>query len=281
MVKELVYDWEADIEAKDYLGWTPLHCACHYGYMEVVIELVSAGEHIRVVNNNGKYPIDTALRGVKYGVFKYLLQELYASISDHDGRLPIHALLEDLSTDETSIREVLEHDYDAFDTDAILEIIAFLVDQDPESLIARNQDGQLPLHVACATLTDLDIIEFLVEQSPESLLVPRTTDGAYPLHVALERGASSDTEVIEMLLERHDPVTMMLRNNVGETPLHATCRCGVPFEIVQSLVDHYKASVQAVTPQGDLPLFLASATVLPSLDVIYLLLKLYPDAVYP
>jgi hypothetical protein len=55
-----------------------------------------------------------------------------------------------------------------------------------------------------------------------------------------------------MLLKRHDPVTIMLQNNAGETPLHVACRCGVPFESVQSLVHHYKASVQVATPQRDL-----------------------------
>jgi hypothetical protein len=60
--------------------------------------------------------------------------------------------------------------------------------------------------------------------------------------------------------------TMMLRNNAGETPLHVASRRGVPFEIAQALVDHWKASVQVVTPQGNLPLFLACALAEPSLD---------------
>jgi hypothetical protein len=45
-------------------------------------------------------------------------------------------------------------------------------------------------------------------------------------------------------------------------------------------VNLYEASVKSLTPQGDLPLFLACELREPSLDTIFLLLKLYPDLVY-
>jgi ankyrin repeat protein len=312
MVKELV-SAGADIDAKDDEGWTPLHIASHDN-LEICKSLVSAGADLHAVNYHGYFPMDHALCfGGSTDALKYLLQKFYASIFEHEGRLPIHALLEDLSTDGTSLRKALEQD--VFGTEGVLEIITFLVVQNPESRSARNQDGDLPLHVACATSTPVEIVRFLVEPAPGSLSVPRTTDVALALHVALERGASSDTEVVKLLLERQDPVIMTLRNNAGETPLrvacrcgapfaivqslvdqdpstivarnnagetalHVACRCGVPFEIVESLIHHNQASVQVVTPQGDLPLFLACASTEPSLDVIYLLLTLYPDVFY-
>jgi hypothetical protein len=72
----------------------------------------------------------------------------------------------------------------------------------------------------------------------ESVLAARVTDGEYPLHVALERSASSELVAIKLLLELHDLIAIILRNNAGETPLHVACRCVVPFEIVRSFVDH-------------------------------------------
>jgi ankyrin repeat protein len=268
----------ADIEAKDNGGWTPLHLAGYHGNLEIVEELVTAGADIRAVNYDGNLPMDEAVHGVESDVVKYLLQQFYATIFYYEDRLPLHALVEDASVDGSPLCIALRQD--VLLTDHVLEIIAFLVGQNPESLSARNQYGELPLHVACATFTPVEIVRLLIDRAPQSLLVPITTNGPHPLHIALELGASSDSEVINLLLERHDPLTIMLRNNVGETPLHVACDRGTSFEIVQSLVDHYKASVQDVTPQGDLPLFLACATAEPSLDVIYLLLKLYPDVVY-
>jgi ankyrin repeat protein len=270
----------ANIHAKDGEGRTPLHTASYIGPLKIVKELISAGADIRAVNNYGEVPMEMALRHEESDIVKYLVKELYTSIFEHEGRLPIHAILKDTSFyGPTPLRKAREQD--VLDTDDILKIITFLIAQTPGSLNAHNQDGDLPIHVACWTSANPKIVRFLIEQSPESFLVPRTSDGALTLHVALGRGASSDSDVIKMLLERHDPVTIMLRNNAGETPLHVACRRGASFEIVQSLCYHYKASVQAVTLQGDLPLVLACTISEPSLDVIYFLLKLYPDVVYP
>jgi ankyrin repeat protein len=121
-------------------------------------------------------------------------------------------------------------------------------------------------------------VSYLVEHAPGSALVARTSDGAYPLHVALEHGASLD--VIELPLHRHDPVNILLRNHADETPLHVACRCGALFDIIQSLVDHYPASVKSVTSQGDLPLFLACETAKTSLDATFILMKNYPELLY-
>jgi ankyrin repeat protein len=66
----------------------------------------------------------------------------------------------------------------------------------------------------------------------------------------------------------------------GSLPLHVACRRGASFTVVQSLVNRHKASVKSVTPQGDLPLFLACEMAESSLDTIFLLMKLYPDLVY-
>jgi ankyrin repeat protein len=246
VVKELV-EHGADIEKKDRLGWTPLHCAADSGYLPVVkallavgadcraitnyIEaknnagntplhtaavgnhlaivkaLLAVGANCRAINNMGRLPIDLAARFGDSEVAKYLLQHFFATTR----RLPLHALLEDLtwigdpySSDAPPLHYALH--WNVLGTDDVAEILEYLVDRNPASLSSRDHDGSLPLHVAC------------------------------------RRGAS--------------------------------------FAIVQSLVNLYKASVKSVTPQGDLPLFLACETPEPSLDTIFLLMKLYPDVVY-
>jgi ankyrin repeat protein len=140
-------------------------------------------------------------------VAKYLLQQLYATTR----RLPLHEIVEDLtwigspySIDAPHLRAALRRN--VLGTDDVVEIIEYLVDRDPTLLSSRDEDGSLPLHLAC------------------------------------RRGAS--------------------------------------FSIVQSLVNLYQASVKSVTPQGDLPLFLACEIPGPYLDTIFLLMKLYPDLVY-
>jgi hypothetical protein len=140
LVIELVDDWDAHIDAKDNDGWTPLHCSSSSGHLEIAQELVSAGADIRAVDNDGRLLMHEALREIESDVVKYLLHECYASISDHEDRLPIHAILQDASdtVDGTPLflRDALEQHF--LGTDDVLEIIAFLLSQYPGSLSARN-----------------------------------------------------------------------------------------------------------------------------------------------
>jgi ankyrin repeat protein len=86
-------------------------------------------------------------------------------------------------------------------------------------------------------------------------------------------------EILEYLVG-NIPTLISSRDHDGSLPLHVACRLGVSCSIVQSLVNHYKASVKNVTSQGDLPLFLACDIPEPSLNIIFILVKLYPDVVY-
>jgi ankyrin repeat protein len=197
----------ANIEAKIMDGSTPLHVASWHGHLPVLKALLAVGANILAANSYGRLPVHEAVRFGKSTVSKYLLQHIYATTR----RLPLHDLLEDLtcivnpnSDDAPPLCDALRQN--ELDTEDVVEIVEFLVGQNPELLCTRDQDGSLPIHLAC------------------------------------RRGAS--------------------------------------FIIVQSLVNHYQASVKSVTPQGDLPLFLACEMPETSLDTIFVLMKLNPDLVY-
>jgi ankyrin repeat protein len=198
----------ANIEAKNSQGNTPLHMAILGGVVEMVQALLRRGANILAPNYYGTRPIDSAVRDGNSAVAKYSLQHFYATIR----RLPLHEFLQDLTwignpymrAGAPPLREALHRNM--LRADDVVEIIEYLVGQNPEFPSSRDRDGSLPLHVAC------------------------------------RRGAS--------------------------------------FTIVQSLVNLYKASVKCLTPQGDLPLFLACEIPEPSLDTIFILVKLYPDLVH-
>jgi ankyrin repeat protein len=141
----------ANIEAKDYDGDTPLHKASWRGHLPVVKALVRGGAKILARNNYGGLPIHEAVRRGKSEVSKYLFQELYATTR----RLPLHELLEDLtwigdpnSSDVPPLHKALHRN--VLDTDDVVEILEFFVGRNPDALLSsRDQDGSLPLHVAC------------------------------------------------------------------------------------------------------------------------------------
>jgi ankyrin repeat protein len=195
----------ADIEAKDSDGNTPLFLACGRQNHPVVVKaLLAVGADCRAINNIGEHPIGEAIVYGKSEIAKYLLQNFYATTR----RLPLHVLLEDLTWigdpncgSAPPLREALHRN--VLGTDDVVEILEYLVGQNHELISSVDQDGSLPLHVAC--------------------------------------------------------------------------RRGAAFPIVPSLVNLYKVSVKSVTSEGDLPIFLACEIPEPSLDTIFILIKLYPE----
>jgi ankyrin repeat protein len=96
-------------------------------------------------------------------VAKHLLEQFYATICG----LPLHELLEDLTwigdpmgIDIPPLRKALHRNL--LGTDDIVEILEFLVGQNPELLSSRDRDGSLPLHVACRRGASFPIVQSLV-----------------------------------------------------------------------------------------------------------------------
>jgi ankyrin repeat protein len=188
-------------------GVTPLHRAIRRNHLVIVKALVSGGANILAADNAGHLPIHEAVFNGNSAIAKYLLQELYTTTR----RLPLHELLEDLTW------------------------------------IGDPDSGDIP-----------------------------------PLCSSLNRNVLGTNDVVEILeyLVRQNPELLSSRNQDGSLPLHAACRFGAAFSIVQSLVDLDEAFVKSLTPQGDLPLFLACEMPETSLDTIFIFMKLYPELVY-
>jgi ankyrin repeat protein len=149
----------ADTESKDNGGETPLHLACLSGNPAIVKALLSGGADICAANNNGDLPIKRAVSGRNTETVKYLLQHSYATTC----RLPLHELLKDLTwigNPFPPLREALHQN--VLSLDDVVEIIEYLVGRNPAMLSSRDQDGSLPLHVACRRGASFAIVQSLV-----------------------------------------------------------------------------------------------------------------------
>jgi ankyrin repeat protein len=254
--KELV-EHGADIEAKDNHGWTPLHWACGKGHLPVVIELLYPND------SNGTTTTILGKRKSRGGA--------NIEAKDNDGDTPLH--LASMYGNLAVAKALLSGG---------------------ANILAANNEGELPFHSA-VRFRRPEVAKYMLQQlyatthhlPLHELLKDLTWIGTNildvpPLCAVLRQNMLGTDDVVEIFeyLGDRDPTWLSSRDEDGSLPLHLACRLGVSFNIVQSLVNHYKASVKSVTPQGDLPLFLACEIHEPSLDTIFLLMKLYPDLVY-
>jgi ankyrin repeat protein len=239
----------ADVNATNILGYTPLIKASLRGHMQVVTELLDHGA-------------DTEAKGI-------------------GGWTPLHWAC---------------YPYAAEEGNHNLAVVKTLL-SGGANILAENNVGQLPIHLAVgrgqsavakylfqlsyATTRCLPIHDLLKDLT--WIGDPNITTGCVPpLFTALRRnvlGTDDVVEIVEFVVSRNSEF-LRSRDPDGSLPLHVACRREVHFSIVQSLVNLNKASVKSVTCQGDLPLFLACEMTEPSLDTIFILVKLYPDFVY-
>jgi ankyrin repeat protein len=259
VVKELL-EHGADTEAKGFCGARSLHSACCKGHLAVVNELLSPAN-----DSNGAA---TSIRGKRKN-----RREAYIDAKDDEGDTPLHCASQ------------FDH----------LPVVKALLSSGAH-LLAVNDRGQLPIHYAMHARSS-EVSKYLLKQLYATIRrlplhkllkdltwigIPRIRVGVPPLRAALHHnvlGTDDVVEIVEYLVERN-PELLSSRDRDGAFPLHVACRRGASFAIVQSLVNHCKASVKSVTPQGDLPLFLACEMPEPSLDTIFTLVKLYPDLVF-
>jgi hypothetical protein len=126
-------------------------------------------------------------------VSKYLLQELYATTR----RLPLHELVEDLtwigdphSIDAPPLHQAL-HRWNMLGTDDVVEIVEYLVGQNPAWLCSRDQDGSLPIHVACRRGASFPIVQSLVNRYKASVKSVTPQGDDLPLFLACEMPETS------------------------------------------------------------------------------------------
>jgi ankyrin repeat protein len=191
----------ANIEAKTNQGNTHLHLASQCDHFLVVKALVSGGANILAANNQGNCSIHSAVIRRHSDVSKYLLQQLYAT----SRRLSLHELLKDLTwigdpniSSAPPLRYAL--DQNVLGTNDVVEILEFLVSQNSELLTSRDQDGSLPLHVACRRGASFTITQSLVDLYKASVKSV-TSEGDLPLFLACEMPDTSlDTIFLLMKL---------------------------------------------------------------------------------
>jgi hypothetical protein len=125
---------------------------------------------------------------------KYLLQQWYEHFYKHyyatTSSLPLHELLEDITwigNPDSSGAPALftAFDREVLGTNDVVKILEYIVGRNPAFLSFRDQDGALPLHIACRRGASFAIVQSLVDRYKASVKSV-TCQGDLPLFLACE-----------------------------------------------------------------------------------------------
>jgi ankyrin repeat protein len=128
----------------------------------------------------------------------------------------------------------------------------FQANDDDTDIGATNENGETPLHCACAQ-GELQIVQYLVETARVDIHVGNQC-GCTALHTACERGRLA---VVRYLVETAG-ADIDATNQRGETPLHVACDSVFgELAIIRYLVESAGLDIYAVDTFGDSSLHLA------------------------
>jgi len=254
-VVEYLVEHGAEIAAKNNVGDTALHKACDSmcETFPTVEYLVARGAEIVAKNNAGRTPFDLAISGNKTVLLQHY-QEQHCRLC---GWCSLHSVLLTATYSEqvhaAGTRVVATLPIGTLQMSQLLELLAYCISQN--SLAIRKLfNNELALHIACRTHAPMQVLRFLVGQDPLTLNV---CDGAgsLPIHVACRAGAHLET--LQFLVENGGAGTLGTRDHNGALPLHLLCKVRPSVEAIKYMIRSDLRSVSIKMPNGDLPVMIA------------------------
>eukprot|EP00956_Cyclotella_meneghiniana_P010831 scaffold15140_cov63-Cyclotella_meneghiniana.AAC.8 len=152
------------------------------------------------------------------------------------------------------------------------EFCRLLIDLNPSLVKARNNDGWLPLHMACYECNfnwenanengNVDTIMYLLEIYPESIDIATATK-EYPLNLLVDCiGMNEDNEneavVLVQFLLKHNGGAASAPDEDGKLPLHYACSSG-HLAFIKPLFDVHPDAIFLQNNDGYTPLDLAGS----------------------
>uniref|UniRef100_A0ABD2X5P7 PRANC domain-containing protein n=1 Tax=Trichogramma kaykai TaxID=54128 RepID=A0ABD2X5P7_9HYME len=179
---------KVQVDARDKLGWTPLHFASHNGHSKLVESLLRRGADPNSADEKGSTPLhnicsreqDDNLAEKFFEICEELQQKIQVDARDKLGDTPLHLALK--KEHRTLVESLLRHGVNPNLADA---------------------EGLTPLHLICIRDIDDEIVEVFfkicddMQQKVQVDAVDKS--GNTPLHGALRYGSKKK---IELLLRR-------------------------------------------------------------------------------
>jgi ankyrin repeat protein len=163
----------------------------------------------------------------------------------------------------------------ACEKNAHFDVIKILIDQYPQGVMEKDRYRALPLIYSCKINAHLDVTKLLIDAYPEGV---KKVDryGYLPLHYAVENDAF---DLITLLIDMY-PEGLKTKENKGYLPLHMSCKNNISIGTIKLLLDVYPDGVKERDDQLSLSLPIHIACKHSSIDIIKLLIDIFPDGLY-
>lgn len=280
VVRFLVEEMGADVNAKSFSGQTPLclakdaveimrfllekganaedashllsSFAYHHEFTKIQL-LTSRGADVTVAGQDGLTAFDSVVRSHRsqYGdvtlqdIINHLLRRYHIQVAGTSGNLSLHrvfkhATYEYATRGETIFRPPLNHLRIKLALGRIWtnHLDALLQSFDTNTMILRrDESGSVPLHHACQNGAPEEILRLLFRLDGEGLAIRcRNHRGALPIHLLLTSKPSLGP--VNLLLHGH-PSSASMRTLDGDYPLLVACESSVSVDVIFELLKAY------------------------------------------
>jgi len=153
------------------------------------------------------------------------------------------------------------HLHDACRGDFSVHLVDFLLAFSPECCTLRDSDGKIPLHYACANKSEdqLNIIRTLSNENPTHFTTVADNQGKTPSQLFKETASAPDEN------------GMLLLHRLAASPN------GLHTSDMELLIITYPEAMSLPDNHGMLPFHHACLNAASSIDVLMVLIKLYPE----
>jgi len=147
-----------------------LHDASWKGNLEVARKLVRDGANIFAQTQNGSTPFDfSASNAHDPSVSEFLFQHYRETMFASEGRRALLTILKESNYCDDHVvfkigrRVSVEH---------MLGLVSYFVEEDPDCVRERDDNGDLPLHIAVCKSAPFPVIQYLVQEDSATLHIP-------------------------------------------------------------------------------------------------------------
>ena len=230
LVRTLIQDHNAEVNARDDNNNTPIHLAAQAGIEDIAIALISCSTSVKK-GWLGRTVLHSACKRGCLILVRTLIRDHNADVNAQDDRnnTPLHLAAQAGKED----------------------IAIALINEFSCSTSVKGSDGRTLLHSACEG-GSLNLVRTLI-QDHNAKVNARDDNNNTPLHLAAQAGIE---DIAIALINEFSCSTSVKKGWLGRTVLHSACKRGC-LNLVRTLIRDHNADVNAQDDRNNTPLHLA------------------------